>query len=68
MARPNCAYCGKTYKTTVKAGPLGNGIDITWPWGSEKPFSRTTWKSMTEDALKSQSKKDGSIISICDLY
>lgn len=52
MAGQHCAYCGKTYKTSIKASPLGTGVDVSWPWGSEKPFSKATWRSMTDGALK----------------
>lgn len=52
MAKSSCAYCAKSYKTTIKASTGHTGIDISWPWGSEKPFSRNTWK--TEDSFGSK--------------
>lgn len=51
MAKANCAHCSRTFKTTIKLAPLGVGINVSWPWGSEKPFSRSTWRSMTDDQI-----------------
>lgn len=48
-SRASCAHCSRVFKTSLKQAPSGNGIDMTWPWGTEKPFSRSTWLQETLD-------------------
>jgi DNA-directed RNA polymerase I subunit RPA1 len=41
-SRSVCSHCNRVFSTNVKQTPGGVGIQLTWSWGSEKPFSRLT--------------------------